>query len=56
MKNKHDRSIESLQNRIDLISRLNDEHLKELSTIKQENIDLIRLINSIKSCNHFKCK
>lgn len=45
-------TIESLQNRIDYVSRLNDEHLQELSSIKQQNIRLIRTINSMKSCQH----
>ena len=43
-------TIESLQNRIDYVSRLNDEHLQELSSIKQQNIRLIRSLNSMKSC------
>ena len=43
-------TIESLQNRIDYVSRLNDEHLQELSSIKQQNIRLIRSLNTIKSC------
>ncbi|CAF3917457.1 unnamed protein product [Rotaria sordida] len=44
-------TIESLQNRIDYVSRLNDEHLQELSVIKQQNIRLTRSVNSIKSCH-----
>ncbi|CAF1144128.1 unnamed protein product [Adineta ricciae] len=44
-------TIESLQNRIDYVSRLNDEHLLELSSIKQQNIRLIRSLNTIKSCH-----
>ncbi|CAF4545302.1 unnamed protein product, partial [Rotaria sp. Silwood2] len=44
-------TIELLQNRIDYVSRLNDEHLQELSTIKQQNIRLTRSLNSIKSCH-----
>ncbi|CAF4462676.1 unnamed protein product, partial [Adineta steineri] len=44
-------TIETLQNRIDYVSRLNDEHLQELSSIKQQNIRLIRSFNSIKACH-----
>ncbi|CAM2700980.1 unnamed protein product [Rotaria socialis] len=44
-------TIESLQNRIDYVSRLNDEHLQELSAIKQQNIRLMRSLNSMKSCH-----
>ncbi|CAF1311452.1 unnamed protein product [Rotaria sp. Silwood1] len=45
-------TIELLQNRIDYVSRLNDEHLQELSIIKQQNIRLTRSLNTIKSCHH----
>ena len=45
-------TIESLPNRIDYVSRLNDEHLQELSSIKQQNIRLIRSLNSLKACQH----
>ena len=44
-------TIESLQNRIDYVSRLNDKHLQELSTVKQQNVRLIRSINSLKTCH-----
>ncbi|CAF4719250.1 unnamed protein product, partial [Rotaria magnacalcarata] len=43
--------MELLQNRIDYVSRLNDEHLQELSAIKQQNIRLMRSLNSMKSCH-----
>lgn len=43
-------TIESLQNRINYVSRLNDEHLQELSNIKQQNLRLLRSLNSLKSC------
>lgn len=43
-------TIESLQNRITYVSHLNDEHLQELATIKQQNIRLIRSLNSMKAC------
>lgn len=44
-------TIALLQNRIDYVSRLNDEHLLELSAIKQKNIRLTRSLNSIKACH-----
>jgi alpha-1,3-mannosylglycoprotein beta-1,4-N-acetylglucosaminyltransferase A/B len=43
-------TIESLQNRISYVSRLNDEQLQELSSIKQKNIRLTRSLSSMKSC------
>ena len=42
--------IESLQNRINYVSHLNDEHLQELSSIKQQNLRLIRSLSSMKAC------
>ena len=45
-------TIESLQNRLNYVSHLNDEHLQELSSIKQQNIRLIRSINSVKDCQN----
>ena len=45
-------TIESLQNRIDYVSRLNDEHVQELSVIKQQNLRLRRTLNSFKSCSN----
>lgn len=43
-------TVESLQNRLTYVSHLNDEHLQELASIKQQNIRLIRSLNSMKAC------
>lgn len=44
------RTIESLRNRLSYVSHLNDEHLQQISSMKQQNLRLIRTLNRKKDC------